>query len=100
MSDEIKEYVEKKIRTYWFEAKNFKKEEMDFVDTFCKENYDNNRRLMILDLIRYKEENLPILIFNDKINFIYKELHDRLSKLETKKEELKEQKKVWKGFSE
>ena len=71
---------------------------MDYVDEFCKLNYDNNRKVMILDLIRYKEENMATILLNEKINVIYKELSNRIDDL-TPKKEVKEKKKVaWKGF--
>lgn len=100
--ENIKEYVEDKIIKYTFWAKNFNKEDMDYVDAYCKKVYDNNRKLMILDLIRYKEENIPLILLNNKINLIYEDLHNRVSKLEIKKEEPKVEvkKKVWKGFSD
>ena len=48
-AEELKDYIEDRIRKYTFHAKNFSKEDMDFVDTFCKDCYDNNRKLMVLD---------------------------------------------------
>lgn len=99
MSEKIKEYVESKIKRYTFIAKNFKQEDMNLVDDFCKMNYDNNRKIMILDLIRYKSENIPINLLNDKINFIY---NDLLEKIDIKKEKIKEKPKEnkWKGFGD
>ena len=97
--NDINDYVENRIKKFWFVAKNFKKEDMDFVDEFCKEHYDNNRKVMILDLIRYKNENTPLMLLNEKINFIYQELNTQIQKL-TSKEDKIEPKKIWKGFSQ
>lgn len=100
MSERIDEFVEEKILKITFRAKNFSKEEMDTVDEYCKENYDNNRKLMVLDLIRYKEENIPIIILNDKINFLYEKLNIKIKSLEKEPDVSEKDKKTWKGFSE
>jgi len=90
----IKEYVENKIVKITFKAKNFTQGEIDFVDEYCKARYDNNRKLMILDLIRYKEENVLFELLNEKINYLYDQIN-------SKKEEPKKEKKVsWKGFGD
>jgi hypothetical protein len=100
MSEEnidMKEYVEDKIIKYLFKAKNFSKEEMDFVDEYCKERYDNNRKLMLLDLIRYKEENLAFALLYERIL----QLEELILENKKAKEEPEKKKKVsWKGLSE
>ncbi len=98
MSEDMNDYVESKIRKYNFFAKNFSKEDMNIVDTYCKDYYDNNRKLMIMDLIRYKEENIPITLLNDKINMVFETLSDKIKKQEVK-EEKKPKISKWKGFS-
>ena len=99
MSDEtgsdIQRYVEDKITKITLKAKNFSVEEMEAVDDYCKKIYDNNRKLMILDLIRYKEENLALNLLDDKLNFLFQEVQ----KLQGKKEEPGKKKVSWKGFS-
>jgi len=94
----MKEYVEEKIERYTFHAKNFTKDDMRYVDEYCKKFYDNNRKLMILDLIRYKSENSAVILLDEKINFIYEDLYNRIQELKPreKKEEVK--KREWKGF--
>ena len=99
MSEEdktLKEYVESKIEKWTFKAKDFSIEELNVVDEYCKQNYGNNRKLMIMDLIRYKDENVAIFLLNDKINYLYEEVQS-LKGTENKVEEKK--KYEWKGFS-
>lgn len=94
MSEEkLKDYVENKIYTYMFKAKNFSKNDMDFVNTYCKERYDNNRKLMILDLIKYKEDNVLFNIVNEKINFIYERM------LEYHREDNEDEEPIKKGWA-
>ncbi len=100
MNDKIKldKYVENKIYRLNFVAKNFTKEDMDCVDSFCKARYDNNRKLMILDLIRYKEENIPLTILNDKLNLMYSELSSLIKISEPEVKEEVKKKSVWGGL--
>ena len=93
----IKEHVEGIIEKHTFRAKNFTINDMEYVDNFCKEFYDNNRKLMIMDLIRYKAENSAVLILDEKINFIYDELHNKIQEIK-QKDNVVPIKKEWKGF--
>ena len=104
---ELKEKIEEKIVKYTMYAKNFSKKEYWDIDKYCKENYDNNRRQMILDLIRYKNDDFKMKMLDDKIILIYNEFNTRLEKLEeylinnlNQKEQPKEVKKRprWEGF--
>jgi hypothetical protein len=96
----LDKYVEEKIRKLVFVAKNFTLEDMEYVDTYCKERYDNNRKVMILDLIKYKEEQLPFILLNEKMNFLFNDLNKKLKMLEKKEEKEEEPKpRKWKGFA-
>lgn len=95
--NELAEHVEEKIIRYMFMAKNFTKDEMDFVDRYCKEMYGNNRKLMIMDLIRYKEENLPLVLINEKVDYLFQVINNKDSEDEQKQEH-KKVKGSWKGL--
>lgn len=98
--ERLDKYVEDKIHRYFFVAKNFTSKDMEYVDSYCKERYDNNRKVMILDLIRNKEENIILNMLNEKINFVYNDLLEKYNQINPKIEkEEKPKKKVWKGFS-
>lgn len=103
-AEELKDYIEDRIRKYTFHAKNFSKEDMDFVDTFCKDCYDNNRKLMVLDLIKNKISKSEITILDDKLDYFAKFMSINLETIfkaldELKEKEPEKKKKVpWKGF--
>jgi len=98
---EMAEYVEEQITRFLFKAKNFTIDELNYVDNFCKEFYDNNRKLMILDLIRYKTENSAVILLDEKINNLYDYFENKINNLkEENKIEDKENKKSWKGFGD
>ena len=111
-NDKLKNFVEERILRYTFHAKNFSKEDMDRVDEYCKANFGNDRKKMILTLITMMEDNVNIKLLNDKINFvvdlcnqefekIYGVLLDKDEKKQDKINNINEEieKKVsWKGF--
>lgn len=82
--DSTVEDIERKIirDDLTFHAKGFSIDEMKSVDEYCKKIYGNNRKLMIFDLIRYKDDNTAVTILNDKINFIYDDINKRLEAIE------------------
>lgn len=97
MDTKLKDYVDSKIIKYTFYARDFTKTDIDFVNTFCKEFYNDDRKLMILDLIRYKADNMALNILNEKIDFIYNDLLNRIDN----KEHIEDKKpNVFKGFSQ
>lgn len=105
-TDDIKEFVDSRILKLTLKAKNFSKEEMDFVDAYCKLHFGDDRRKMILTLITMVESNHNIKLLDDKyeaemIN-LYDELdkvYERLNALDDKKEE-RPKKMSWKGFGD
>lgn len=101
MMSEFQDYIEDKISKYMFKAKNFTKEEMDRVDEYCKLNYGNDRKKMILTLIHLVENHLIVNLLDEKINYISTELLNRIEELEKKisPNEKKSGKISWKGFS-
>ena len=106
---DLKEKVESKIIKYTMYAKNFNKKEYWDTDKYCKEHYNDNRRQMILDLIRYKEEDFKIKMLDDKIILLYNDFDTRIRKIEDylitvlkENNQLTEEKKkpTWKGFGD
>ena len=82
MSGTLTEHVESKIIKTTLHIKNFSSDELKLIDTYCKKKYDNNRRQMILDLIRQDEHDIFHQIIDDKMMLIYDNLNKRIESLE------------------
>ena len=81
---------------------------MDRVDEYCKLNFGNDRKKMILTLISLVENNSLFATINDKLNLFaehvsrdIKELYERVAKIEaTLSPEVPRKRKIsWKGFN-
>ncbi len=98
---DMKTYVEDKIFTYTFHAKNFSKEDMKRVDEYCKAHYGNDRKKMLLTLITLVEDNVAVKLIDDKLNLlastVFKEL-DNINKEITPENKEKPKRPSWKGF--
>lgn len=101
---EIKDYIESKILKYTFHAKNFTKEDMDKVDTYCKNGFGNDRKKMILTLITMVEDNVKIKLLNDKFELFATNVANEFDKVYKLVEEYKltekksKPKKGWVGL--
>ena len=104
----LQDYVEEKIFKNYMVIGNININEFKIIDDFCKEHYDDNRKRMLLDLIKDRQENISTILLDDKITLIYDTLLTRIEYLEKTlnilhedkiepKQEIK--KPTWKGFS-
>ena len=111
MKGSLKKHVEGKIfqKKQYMIIGNLEPDEFTLIKRYCEDKYDGNRKLMILDLINYKNGETPLRIFDDKITLIYNEFSDRLIKMETafgammnhsqqEEEPVKKTRATWKGF--
>lgn len=105
MSNEntLKKHVEGKIFKGYMVISNLSEEEFKFIDGYCKNNFSDNRKRMILSLLKYNG-GIALELLDDKLALIYEDLNARLLKLEfndaLETEELEEaaKKNTWKGF--
>ena len=100
----MKEYVEDKIFTYTFHAKNFSKEDMALVDDYCKIHYGNDRKKMILTLITLVENNVAVSLLDDKMNLFATQVFDEIDNINKQlniTDNKEEKPRVgWKGFGD
>ena len=103
-TEKLQDYVEDKIFKGYMVVGNLKLDEFKIIDEFCKEHYDDNRKRMLLDLIRDRQENISTILLDDKITLIYEFLINRIEHLEKlisinkEVEPTPKEKPTWKGF--
>jgi len=105
MKETLKSHVEGKIFKGYMIIGNLKEEEFKLIDEYCKNNFEDNRRQMILNLIRYYDGDTSVRLLDDKLLLIYEDLSGRIDKIEqylniiANNEIIPEKKKTeWKGF--
>ena len=89
---------------------NLSTEDFSKIDNYCKDNFDDSRKHMVLTLIRYHEGDTNVRILDDKITLIYDNLLTRIETLEKmlavqvhaekKLKEAPKQRPTWKGFNQ
>jgi len=104
MKETLKSHVESKIFKGYMIIGNLTQEEFKVIDDYCKLNFEDNRRQMILNLLRYYDGDTAVKLLDDKLYLIYEELTSRIEVLEkilqaaVPKENDDIKKPVWKGF--
>ncbi len=97
--DTLKSHVEKKIFKGYMIVSKLSEEEFKYIDDFCKYNFEDNRRLMILALIKHYHDNIAVNLLDDKLALIYEHLNDRLENIENGNTNTEPKKRpTWEGF--
>ena len=103
--DKLKKYVEGKIFKNYMVIGNLSIDEFKEIDEYCKEYFNDNRKIMVSSLINYHKGDTTSRILDDKITLIYNNLLARIEKVESalglfleKEEPTKKEKPTWKGF--
>ena len=103
--DKLKKYVEEKIFKNYMIIGNITIDEFKDIDAYCKEYFNDNRKLMVTSLINYHKGDTTSRILDDKITLMYNNLLARIEKIESalgavlKEDEPKtNEKPTWKGF--
>jgi len=98
----LKSHVEGKIFKGYMIISNLSEEEFKLIDDYCKNNFEDNRRQMILNLIRYYDGDTAVRLLDDKLFLIYEDVNNRLEILEKQSQQPVVDKPkepiVWKGF--
>lgn len=101
VKETLKSHVENKIFKGYMIISKLSTDEFKYIDEFCKYNFENNRRLMVLALIKHYEDNVAVNLLDDKLALVYESINTRLENLEQgniTKEPIK--KNTWKGFKQ
>ena len=98
----LSKYVEGKIFKGYMAVSRLSEEEFSIIDVFCKENFHDNRRRMILELIKEYNNNTAVRLLDDKLYLIYDDLSTRIEALEAQLKgndtPTESKRPVWEGF--